>query len=189
MKQLCTLRLFSIALPAWCARSVTDELGRVVVVPDQPHRLICLMPSVADDVYALGAGTDVVAVTDDTKYPAEARTKPSVGSIVSPSMETIVSLHPDLVLESGELSRPETVETLQRMGIAVFVNAPHGVEGIYRSITSLGRALNREESARALVHSLRRREAAVRHQVADTDEEEEILAEAGEQDQFSGDDE
>ncbi|MGB8029141.1 MAG: cobalamin-binding protein [Terracidiphilus sp.] len=166
MKQFCGLLIFCVALPAWCARTVTDELGRVVVIPDHPHRLVCLMPSVVDDVYALGAGDDVIAVTDYTRYPAEARSKPSVGSIESPSIETILSLHPDLVLESGEMSRPETVEALQRLGIPVFVIAPHGVEGIYQSIVSLGKALNREEAARVLVDSLRRREAAVRLQVS-----------------------
>ena len=166
MKQLCALLVLCIALPAWCARTVTDELGRRVVVPDHPHRLVCLMPSVVDDVYALGAGADVIAVTDYTKYPAEARTTPSVGSIESPSIETIVSLHPDLVLESAEMSRPETVDELQRLGIPVFVIAPHGVEGIYQSITSLGQALNREEAAKTLVDTLRRRVAAVRREVS-----------------------
>ena len=165
MKQLCALLVFCIAVPAWCARTVTDELGRVVVVPDHPHRLICLMPSVVDDVYALGAGADVIAVTDYTKYPAAARSKLSVGSIESPSIETIVSLHPDLVLESGEMSRPETVDELQRLGVPVFVIAPHGIEGIYRSIASLGQALNREEAAKTLIDSLRKREVAVRREV------------------------
>ncbi|HUD55244.1 MAG TPA: cobalamin-binding protein [Terracidiphilus sp.] len=166
MKQIFVFLVFSIAMPAWCTRTVTDELGRVVVVPDHPHRLVCLMPSVVDDVYALGAGADVVAVTDYTRYPPEARTKPSVGSTVTPSIETIVALHPDLVLQSGNMSRPEAVEALEKLGIAVFVIAPHGVEGIYQSISSLGRALNREESAKALVSSLRGREAAVRRQVS-----------------------
>ena len=166
MRHFCVLLVFCLTLPAWCARTVTDELGRVVVVPDHPHRLVCLMPSVVDDVYALGAGADVVAVTDYTKYPAEARAKPSVGSIVLPSIETIVSLHPDLVLESGEMSRPETVDALQKAAIPVFVIAPHGIAGIYRSIASLGRALNREEAAKTLVESLQRREAAVRRDVS-----------------------
>jgi ABC-type Fe3+-hydroxamate transport system substrate-binding protein len=166
MKHICAMLAFCVALPAWCARTLTDELGRVVIVPDHPHRLVCLMPSVVDDVYALGAGDDVIAVTDYTKYPAAARSKPSVGSIESPSIETILSLHPDLVLESGEMSRPETVDALGRLGIPVFVVAPHGVEGIYRSIASLGRALNREEAARGLVDSLRGREAAVRRRVS-----------------------
>ncbi|MGA2456477.1 MAG: cobalamin-binding protein [Terriglobales bacterium] len=145
---------------------MTDELGRVVKVPEHPHRLVCLLPSVVDDVYALGAGADVIAVTDYTKYPAEARAKASVGLPLAPSIETILSLHPDLVLGSGDLNRTETLQQLEKLGIAVFMVSPHGVEGIYRSIASLGQALNREESARELVSRLRGREAAVRQQVS-----------------------
>jgi iron complex transport system substrate-binding protein len=124
------------------------------------------MPSVVDDVYALGAGADVIAVTDYTKYPAEAKNKPSVGSILSPSMETIISLHPDLVLGSADMSHTETLQQLERLGIAVFMVSTHGVDGIYRSISSLGLALNREDSARDLVGRLRGREAAVRRRVS-----------------------
>jgi iron complex transport system substrate-binding protein len=166
MKRLCAWLLFCIALPACSARTVRDQLGRTVQVPEHPHRLVCLMPSVVDDVYALGAGADVIAVTDYTKYPAEARTKPSVGSILSPSMETILSLHPDLVLGSADMSNTETLQQLEQLGIATFMVSTHGVEGIYQSIASLGLALNREDSARELIAGLRGREAAVRRRVS-----------------------
>jgi iron complex transport system substrate-binding protein len=165
MKKLCTWIVLCIAVPACNARTVTDQLGRTVQVPEHPHRLVCLMPSVVDDVYALGAGADVIAVTDYTKYPAEARTKPSVGSILTPSMETILSLHPDLVLGSADMSHTETLQQLERLGIVVFMVSTHGVNGIYQSIESLGLALNREDSARALIARLRGREAEVRRQV------------------------
>jgi iron complex transport system substrate-binding protein len=166
MKRLCAWLVFCIAVPACNARTVTDQLGRTVQVPEHPHRLVCLMPSVVDDVYALGAGADVIAVTDYTKYPAEAKAKPSVGSILSPSMETILSLHPDLVLGSADMSHTETLRQLERLGITVFMVSTHGVGGIYESIASLGVALNREDSARELIARLRAREAAVRRQVS-----------------------
>jgi iron complex transport system substrate-binding protein len=166
MKWLCAWFIFSVALPVCNARTVQDQLGRTVQVPEHPHRLVCLMPSVVDDVYALGAGPDVIAVTDYTKYPAEARAKPSVGSILSPSIETILALHPDLVLGSADMSRTETLQQLERLGITVFMVSTHGVNGIYQSIASLGQALNREDSARELIARLRGREAAVRRQVS-----------------------
>ncbi|MGA3010122.1 MAG: ABC transporter substrate-binding protein [Terracidiphilus sp.] len=165
MKHLSVWLLLCIAVPVCAARTVTDQLGRTIQVPEHPHRLVCLMPSVVDDVYALGAGADVIAVTDYTKYPAEARTKPSVGSILAPSMETIVSMHPDLVLGSADMSHTETLQQLERLGIVVFMISTHGVGGIYQSIASLGQALNREDSARELIARLRGREAAVRRQV------------------------
>lgn len=165
MKRICIWIVLCIAVPACNARTVMDQLGRVVRVPEHPHRLVCLMPSVVDDVYALGAGADVVAVTDYTKYPAEAKSKPSVGSILSPSMETILSLHPDLVLGSADMSHTETLLQLERLGVVVFMVSTHGVDGIYQSIASLGAALNREDAARELVARLRGREAAVRRRV------------------------
>ena len=163
--QILVLMFFVHAASVCEARSVTDEMGRVVSMPDHPHRLVCLVPSVVDDVYALGAGADVLAVTDYSKYPAEAKAKPSIGLPLNPSIEKIISLHPDLVLGDGNMNQRATIEQLQRLAIPVFLVAPHGVEGIYRSISSLGMALNRNEAARNLIGLLRGRENAVRGRV------------------------
>ena len=92
------LCILSFVIPSWASRVLKDETGRSVTVPDHPHRIICLVPSITDSVFSLGAGDDVVAISDYVKYPREASLKPSVGSISNPSMETILSLHPDLVL-------------------------------------------------------------------------------------------
>jgi iron complex transport system substrate-binding protein len=165
MKRWYALLILCAVVPACGARTVTDELGRVIQVPDHPQRLVCLAPSVVDDVYALGAGADVVAVTDYVKYPAESRTKLSVGLPLNPSIEAIVSLHPDLVLGFSEMSNMDTMKRLEQLGIAVFMVTPHGIEGIYRSLASIGQALNREDSARELIGRLRAREAAVRQRV------------------------
>jgi iron complex transport system substrate-binding protein len=165
-KRWYVLLLFCAAFFPCSARTATDELGRLIQVPEHPHRLVCLAPSVVDDVYALGAGQDVLAVTDYVKYPAAARAKPSVGLPLNPSIETIVSLHPDLVLGLGEMNDLDTMKRLQKLGIAVFMVAPHGFQDIYRSIASIGRALNRDESARELIGRLRERESAVRRRVS-----------------------
>lgn len=161
MKKLLLLLIFFASLPGFASRTITDELGRSVTVPDHPHRLVCLIPSVVDDVYALGAGDDIVAVSDFTKYPAAARLKPSIGLPMNPSMETILSFHPDLVIGSGPLSEVQGIDLLQQNGIPVFMVDPHGIAGIYRSIESLGKALNREDAATKLIAKLHARVNAV----------------------------
>ena len=166
MKRWCAVLILSMALPAFGARTIRDELGRTVQVPEHPHRVVCLMPSVVDDVYSLGAGTDVIGVPDYTKYPAEAKTKRSIGLPLTPSIETIVALNPDLVLGDADMNSPDTMQALERLGIPVFMVAPHSFEDIYRSLASIGQALNREEFARELVGRLRAREAAVRRRVS-----------------------
>jgi iron complex transport system substrate-binding protein len=159
------LVLLGCAAPASASRNVVDETGRTVVVPDHPHRVICLVPSVTDTVFALGAGDDVVAVSDYVKYPAEAAKKPSVGSIITPSLEKIVSLHPDLLLAMKTVSGEAAVEKFRAMGIPIFLVDPHGIEGIFRSVISLGDALNRRPQADAVTARLRQRVAAVQASV------------------------
>jgi ABC-type Fe3+-hydroxamate transport system substrate-binding protein len=159
--------LFAASVTCFASRTLTDEVGRKVTVPDHPHRLICLVPSVADDVYALGAGSDVIAVSEFTKYPAEAALKPSIGVQLTPSIEKIVSLHPDLVIGSADSNREETIHQLEQLGIAVFVLNPHGIEGILSSLSSLGNAIGRSDAATRLSSELRGRLDAVRARVKD----------------------
>jgi iron complex transport system substrate-binding protein len=148
--------------PCFASRTLTDEMGRTVVVPDHPHRVICLMPSVTDTVYALGAGDDVVGISDYTKYPAAALTKPSVGDLIKPSIETILSLHPDLLIGVQPKGPMEVTVQLERAGIPIFLVSPHGIGGILHSVETIGLALNRTQQADALVHSLQQRMDAVK---------------------------
>jgi iron complex transport system substrate-binding protein len=164
--KLCAILLLFAAVPCFASRTLTDELGRTVVVPDHPHRLVCLVPSIVDDVYSLGAGDDVIAVSDYTKFPAQAEAKPKIGAPMNPSLESIVALHPDLVLGSGDMNHVQTANQLESYGIPVFMVNPHGIAGIYTSILSLGKALHRESDAARLVQSLQVREQAVRRRVS-----------------------
>src|SRR5208337_345593 len=160
------LLLLALSLPACALRVVDDETGHKVSLPDHVHRIVGLAPSVTDTIYAIGAGDDVVGITDYTLYPPEARRKPSVGEVLRPSLERIAVLHPDLVIGIAPLNDAETIRGIERMGIPVFLVNPTGLEGLYHSIASIGRALGREAVATALVARLRAREGRVRSQAA-----------------------
>lgn len=160
VRLLCVL--LCLAMPALAQRVVTDETGRKVTVPEHPHRIVCLLPSAVDDLYALGAGDDIVAVTDFVKYPEIARKKPSVGLPLSPSLEAIVAVHPDLVIGSVDMNRIDNVRPLFANGVPVYMIDPHGLQAIYSTLLGLGRVLNREPQATAFVAQLRAREQAVR---------------------------
>jgi ABC-type Fe3+-hydroxamate transport system substrate-binding protein len=152
--------------PAWASRTLTDEVGRKVTLPDHPHRVVCLVPSVTDTVFALGSGDDVVAVSDYTTYPPAATRKPSIGSLIKPSIETILSYHPDLVLGINIPGSEQTASQLAAVGIPVYLVNPKGLAGILQSVSSVGDALNRASEATALNASLTRRIVAVRDRSA-----------------------
>lgn len=166
---LCALLAFgSVSVLPVChaSRVVKDQWGRSIPVPDHPSRIVCLVPSVVDDAYALGAGDAVVAVSDFTMYPKEATRKPSVGLPLTPSIEKILALHPDLVLGSGDSNQSETVHELERLHIPVFMVDPHGIAGVLDSLSLLGDALSHQEQAHKLIAALRFRAEAVRARAA-----------------------
>ncbi len=164
-KLLISLLVLAGCVPCHATRVVTDQVGRAVTLPDHPHRIVALVPSITDDLYALGAGNDVVGISDFVEFPAAARTKPSVGTITDPSLEAILALHPDLILGTPYANNQNALDSLQHLNIPVFLIDPHGVAGILRSLSVLGDALNRQPDATALVARLNQRIEAVRASV------------------------
>ena len=92
--------LLVTALTAWPAEALTlrDMLGREVTLPAPPARIVSLVPSVTEIVFALGAQDRLVGRTDFCDHPAAVKTKPSVGGMINPSLESLVALRPDLVV-------------------------------------------------------------------------------------------
>ena len=142
-----------VAVTSVGAATVSDMLGRTVVVPDRPLRVVSLAPSLTETVYALGRGDWLVGVTEFCDYPPEARSKPRVGGIAAPSLERIVSLAPDLALTTAEGNSRNTMEQLERLGIATFALKPDSYAGVIGSIESLGRALGAERAAWRVVRA------------------------------------
>ena len=157
--------LFNVSIAGVPTRSITDGVGRHVELPDKPHRVVALTPSLTEMVYSLEAGADLVGITDYTDYPPEAHTKPSVGGMVDPSIERIVALRPDLVFAEFSANRASTIDALQRLGIPVFVIRAEGLDGILQAVLQVGTALNRTPIARALVDRVRARREEVSRRV------------------------
>jgi ABC-type Fe3+-hydroxamate transport system substrate-binding protein len=159
--------LLVLSSVCWAAHVEKDDSGRSVSVPDHVQRVVCLAPSLTDIVYALGAQSELVGITDFTDYPPQAaREKPSVGGIVNPSLERIVALHPDLVLALPAFNGSETIAALQRLNIPIVQFSTANLSDIYRNVATVGRVLGREHEAAILGAGLRSRESAVRNQAA-----------------------
>ena len=110
----------------------------------------------------------MVGVTTVDTYPPEVATVHKVGGFVpkSLSIETIISLKPDLVLAAGELQRP-TIEALERLGLTVVaIEDPSSFDEVYADITLVGRLTGHEQEARRVVEEIQSRLEHVRQAVA-----------------------
>ena len=164
-RRLTLLLLLACPLAACASRTLTDETGRRVTLPDHPHRIVCLMPSLADDVFAVGAGPELVGVVDHTERPVAASKIPSVGSGLAPSLETILALHPDLILAMSGVNPQAALAPILRLGIPVFLVDPHGLAGLLHTVESVGAAMDHTPQARAEIARLQARITAVQTRV------------------------
>lgn len=141
---------------ALCAQvTLTDDLGRPVALPETPRRIVSLAPSITETLFAIGAGGQIAGVTDYCNYPEEAARKPRVGGIINPSIETIVGLRSDLIILSMVGNVREDFGKLTEFGSPVFVTNPGTLEGIYKSVTDLGRLTGHQQRAEEVIHSMR----------------------------------
>jgi iron complex transport system substrate-binding protein len=159
------LLVLALASPS-PALTVRDMRGREVTLPAPPARIVSLVPSATEILFGLGADDRLVGVTDYCNFPAQAPRKPSVGGMVSPSLETIVALRPDLVIATDEGNREETFAQLRRLGLPIFLVRAHRLADVATVIARLGELTGRAEAARAMIEPMERRIAAVRRAVA-----------------------
>lgn len=98
----------------------------------EPRRIVSLVPSVTEALFALGLGSRVVGVTSYCVHPAEALSDVArVGGTKDTDVEAVVRLAPDLVLANREENTRRTVEALARRGVLVRVSYPRTVaEGV-----------------------------------------------------------
>jgi len=121
---------------------------------------------VTETVFTIGAQDRLVGVTDFCDYPAAARQKASVGGMISPSLEGIVALKPDLVVATTAGNRHETFDQLARLKIPVYLVNPVAVRDVLDLIARLGRLTDRVEAADRVAAALRERIQAVSARVA-----------------------
>jgi cobalamin transport system substrate-binding protein len=149
------------------SQTVIDETDRHVTVPADVRRIVSLAPNLTETIYALGAESRLAGDTDYCDVPPDARTKPHVGSILSPSLEAIVGLKPDLVLASTTINRRETVDALEHLGVAVYSTDPHSIDDLLAGIEHLAGILGIAPQGHELVERLQARLAAVQTALAD----------------------
>lgn len=133
---------------------VEDGIG-IVTIEQQPARIVSLSPTATETLFAIGAGDQVIAVDDQSDYPAEAPVTDLSG--YEPNVEAIVAHQPDLVVLSDN-SPNDLTEALDRLDVRVLAEpSATDFDEAYDQIRDLGAATGHADQADKLVAEMEQR--------------------------------
>ena len=124
-----------------------------------PHRIVSLLPSLTEDICALGLQAQLVAVSAYSRDIPCAKGLPRVNDAQSVDNERIVALHADLVI--GLPAQEEFVAPLRALGIRVVLLPDDSYKDIFLDIARIGAAAGVPHRAAGLIAALKRRAAAL----------------------------
>ena len=136
--------------------TITDDWGKEVIIKKYPQRIVSLSPSNTEILFALGLRDKIIGVTDYCDYPPQAKKVDKIGSYSAPNIEKIVAKEPDLVLASFG-NKEESITTLKKLGLIVVGLNPKNIEDILKDIQLVGKVTGREEEAKKIISSMKKR--------------------------------
>jgi ABC-type Fe3+-hydroxamate transport system substrate-binding protein len=137
---------------AWL--QIADELGFRVELQCPPKRIVSLVPSWTETLFAFGLGARLVGITRFCVAPAATTSIAKIGGTKNPKIEAIVDLTPDLVIANAEENRREDIERLRDVGIPVFTTYPRTIGSAVESIMKLGTVVDCAPEANAIARGI-----------------------------------
>jgi len=132
--------------------SITAKNGSVTI-PQRPARIVSLSASSTEILFAIGAGSQVVAVDDQSNYPASAPKTKLSG--FEPNIEAIASYTPDLVVYSTDVKQLGSALTKLKI-VTIQHDAANTLDETYAQIEQLGKATGHTSEAAALIARMKK---------------------------------
>lgn len=117
--------------------TTVDDAQRKITLDKPAQRIISLAPHATELLFAVGAGAQIVGVSDYSDYPEQAKKIPSLGNIFALDLERVIALKPDLVVVWGTGNAKLLSSKLRDNHVTVFESEPHDFETIATSLERL----------------------------------------------------
>ncbi len=129
-----------------------DDLGRSVVPPTAPQRIVALSPSVVELMFAVGATP--IGRPSSANYPEAAKSVPAFGSSRDPSFEAIAAMKPDLVIADALLHQGVADNLAKQLNVPVFAVRVASVDDVLRGLRVVGVLSGRRDAGEGQAKAL-----------------------------------
>jgi iron complex transport system substrate-binding protein len=138
--------------PSGSASAAYPVTVGTVTLDAQPTKIVSLSPTATEMLFAVGAGKQVIAVDNNSNYPADVPKTELSG--YEPNVEAIAAKAPDLVVLSDDIKN--IVAQLTALKIPVYLTpAAVTLDDSYRQITDLGKLTGHQAQGEALAQQMR----------------------------------
>lgn len=130
-----------------------DWASEIPEFAERPTRVVSLVPSATESLFALGLGDGVIAVTDYCRPPSPSdQSLHRVGGPKSVQVSTVIDLGPDLVIANREENSRQDIQALHQAGLCVWVTFPCTTSEATQDLRSLIRMLSAWEAEPSVEH-------------------------------------
>lgn len=127
------------------------------------QRFISLAPNITEMIYAAGAGSKLVAVSDYSNYPPKAQRLPRVASYTGIDVEKIIRLHPSRVFYWRGGNRMDQIEQLKQLGIKTQAIQVQNMHDVVHNINKIGHIAHTQHTAHKRAQQLRQHYQQLKH--------------------------
>lgn len=133
---------------------VKDSKGNLLTIENQPQRIVSLVPTATEILFAINAQDSVVALTYHDATLEGALDKAVIGGVFLPSIEKIRQAKPDMIIVSS--LHTKIIEQLQIKDCTIFFYETAGIEQSFENILALGKIFDRADAAKKLIEKNKR---------------------------------
>jgi iron complex transport system substrate-binding protein len=135
--------------------AITDSRGVKITFSKTPEKIVSLMPSNTEILFALGCGEKITAVSDYCNYPVETSDIPILPTGEQLSIEKIIDLSPDAAFIGKMTAMDDQINQLEQAGVKVIVTEANSLSETYGIIEMIGHAMGKEKEAEAIVKNMK----------------------------------
>lgn len=114
------------------------------------QRIIALSPHIVELLFAIGAGNQIIATSEFSNYPDQAKNIPRIGNYAQLQLERIVALNPDIVIAWRAGNPSPDLEKLEQLGLTIVDSSPRKLDDVASELIALGQLTGHEQNANSI---------------------------------------
>lgn len=136
--------------------TIFSSIAETITDTSAEHKptIIALSPHIVEMLYDIGAGEQIIATTDFSDYPEQAKDIPIIGNYLRLQLEKIITLQPDFIIAWKNGNPSDDIARLKQLGFKIIYSQPNSFEDIAKEMREFGQLTGHKNQAQQQAQQL-----------------------------------